>query len=315
MHPAFSVIFFTTASGAGYGLLLWLALGYLAGFIPASTLFLLLSSSTALALVTLGLVSSTFHLGHPERAWRALSQWRSSWLSREGVLAIVCYVPILLFMLLIFLEQGEQGMLNSLALAIAILCPLTVYTTSMIYASLRTIRAWNNHWVPPVYISLALMSGAIVLNALLHLFSPADKPVSIVGLICIVLAFLLKKTYWYSLDNSNSASTAGTATGLDYLGKVQSVQDPHTRENYLMKEMAYQLARKHALKLRRISQVTAFIIPFLLTLVAMFVSGLLATLATCISVLSCALGLLIERWLFFAEARHVVTLYYGAEAA
>ena len=86
MHPAYSVIFFTTASGAGYGMLILIgilnALGYLNNNVTYGVIILLL----ALSLITCGLLSSTFHLGHPERAWRALKEWRSSWLSREGVM-------------------------------------------------------------------------------------------------------------------------------------------------------------------------------------------------------------------------------------
>src|SRR6476620_9216130 len=95
MHPAYSVILFTTASGAGYGLLALLGLiGFNHG--PASSLwFGLVALIIALGLVSLGLLSSTFHLGRPERAWRAFSQWRSSWLSREGIAAVIAYVPAL----------------------------------------------------------------------------------------------------------------------------------------------------------------------------------------------------------------------------
>src|SRR5436190_21342228 len=97
MNPAYSVILFTTASGAGYGLLALLGLvGFNHG--PASSfIFGLVALVIALGLITVGLLSSTFHLGHPERAWRAFSQWRSSWLSREGVAAVLTYVPAVLF--------------------------------------------------------------------------------------------------------------------------------------------------------------------------------------------------------------------------
>jgi hypothetical protein len=98
MNPAYSVILFTTASGAGYGLLALLGfVGFNHG--PASSfIFGLVAIVIALGLITIGLLSSTFHLGHPERAWRAFSQWRSSWLSREGVAAVVTYGPaVLLF--------------------------------------------------------------------------------------------------------------------------------------------------------------------------------------------------------------------------
>src|SRR5579863_2444027 len=99
MHPSGSVIWFTTLSGAGYGLLF--LLGLLAGtpLLPDSRWFACAALAVGLGLVTAGLVSSTLHLGHPERAWRAFSQWRSSWLSREGVAAVASYAPTLVFAL------------------------------------------------------------------------------------------------------------------------------------------------------------------------------------------------------------------------
>src|SRR5215475_805849 len=93
MHPAYSVILFTTASGAGYGLLAWLALAGMLGLVPAGRWLGIVGFGLAFALITAGLLSSTAHLGRPERAWRAFSQWRSSWLSREGVMALLTYVP------------------------------------------------------------------------------------------------------------------------------------------------------------------------------------------------------------------------------
>jgi len=97
MHPAFSVIFFTTASGAGYGLLALLGVSAASGLLPSDRWLGAVALGLALALVTAGLLSSTAHLGRPERAWRAFSQWRSSWLSREGVMSIITFVPALVF--------------------------------------------------------------------------------------------------------------------------------------------------------------------------------------------------------------------------
>jgi ferredoxin len=93
MHPAYSVIFFTTASGAGYGLWFWLGLRIAAEGLPDPAWPGVATLVLGGVLVSLGLLSSTFHLGHPERAWRAFSQWRSSWLSREGVAAVATYLP------------------------------------------------------------------------------------------------------------------------------------------------------------------------------------------------------------------------------
>ena len=141
MHPAYSVILFTTASGAGYGLLALLGLvGINHG--PASSLaFALTALLIALGLITVGLLSSTLHLGHPERAWRALSQWRSSWLSREGIAALVTYVPALAFGLVWSGLVDWPRAIGGLGLITAVLCALTVYCTGKIYDTLPTIRA------------------------------------------------------------------------------------------------------------------------------------------------------------------------------
>src|SRR6266567_2147465 len=97
MHPAFSIIFFTTASGGGFALLLLVGLGVPLGLLPADPWFGFAGLATAFALAAGGLVSSVFHLGRPERAWRAFSQWRSSWLSREGVSSVATFVPAAIF--------------------------------------------------------------------------------------------------------------------------------------------------------------------------------------------------------------------------
>ena len=97
MHPAGSIVLFTSLSGIGYGLLAWMGLLAALGVLPPESELGLIGLAFAFILIVIGLISSTFHLGHPERAWRALSQWRSSWLSREGVMAILTFGPALLF--------------------------------------------------------------------------------------------------------------------------------------------------------------------------------------------------------------------------
>ena len=97
MHPALSIVFFTTASGAGFGLLLLLGLSAPLGWLPDSGWFAFVALATAAVLAVGGLGSSVFHLGRPERSWRAFSQWRSSWLSREGVFAALTFLPTIIF--------------------------------------------------------------------------------------------------------------------------------------------------------------------------------------------------------------------------
>src|SRR2546423_11865299 len=158
MHPALSVIVFTTVSGAGYGLLAWLGVWAIAGWLPASRGLAAVSLALSLGAITAGLLSSTLHLGHPERAWRAFSQWRSSWLSREGVSAVVTFVPALLFAALWL--TGRTGALWSvLGFLSAAGSIATVVCTAMIYRSLKPIRQWYNPWVVPNYLMLSGMGG------------------------------------------------------------------------------------------------------------------------------------------------------------
>ena len=125
MHPSFSVIFFTTASGAGYGLLALLGVLAPLGVTPPDAAFGFVALGLALGAITAGLLSSTFHLGRPERAWRAFSQWRSSWLSREGVASVATYIPAGLFGIAwVFLGvvSSVLGILSMVGAVITVFC-------------------------------------------------------------------------------------------------------------------------------------------------------------------------------------------------
>ncbi|MFQ5984993.1 MAG: dimethyl sulfoxide reductase anchor subunit family protein [Alphaproteobacteria bacterium] len=314
MFPAFSLIFFTTASGAGYGLLAVLGVLTPAGLLPAERWLGFAGLMLALGPITFGLLSSTFHLGHPERAWRAVTQWRSSWLSREGVMALVTYLPAGLFGIgWVFLETaaGAWGLFGVLS---AVCAALTVICTGMIYAVLQPVPQWNNSLVVPNYCALALMTGALWLNALVHLFGLGGRVVSGLAVLSILLAWALKHAYWRHIDSAKGASTPETATGLKALGEVRLLDAPHTEENYLMREMGFHIARKHALKLRRLAVAGGFATPLLLTLLLLVLSGWGAIVAALVAAAAATAGVLIERWLFFAEAKHRLTLYYGARA-
>jgi DMSO reductase anchor subunit len=311
MDRAFSVIFFTTASGAGYGLLALLSLFTLGGYLPIDRWLGFSAFGLAFALITLGLLSSTFHLGHPERAWRAFSQWRSSWLSREGIVAVVSYLPAgLLAFGWVFLEEFY----STLAWLTIVLAVSFVYCTSMIYASLAAIPAWHNKWVTIVYLLLALYSGAALLNFLLSLFGPGLAIVTHLTIFALVVSIVAKWCYWRHVDETPADSTVGSATGLDRLGQARLLDPPHTQENYLQKEMGYRIARKHAAKLRRVALIFAFAMPLTALVLQLFVDGMAGTILAFAALVSLVPGLLVERWLFFAEAKHKVTLYYGADA-
>jgi DMSO reductase anchor subunit len=315
VHPAFSVIFFTTSSGAGFGLLALLGLFAPAGFVPPDPLFGLAALALALGAAGAGLLASTFHLGRPERAWRAFSQWRSSWLSREGVASVATYLPAALFAIGWVFFGNPGGFWGIFGLLAAIGAVASIYCTAMIYRSLTTIQRWANPWVPINYFALAFMTGALWLDVLLAAFGGLEQPMVWLTAMLVLLAAVLKLGYWRHIDTTSSLSTAESATGLGGFGKVQLFEAPHTEENFLLKEMGYRIARKHAAKLRVIASLMAFAAPLALTLLLFAASGIAASLLAVLAAASGSAGVLIERWLFFAEAKHTVTLYYGAATA
>lgn len=306
MHPSFSVIFFTSFSGAGYGLWLWLGLMCATGNAPARgpALFALL---LGFAMVTAGLLSSTLHLGKPLRAWRAFSQWRSSWLSREGIFALLTYLPML-WLAATFWRGGDAPIAGVL---LALLSVATVACTAMIYASLKPVPSWQHPLVLPLYLLFALFTGGLLMAAVLGLGGAAVN--NMAGLGAMVAAFLLlrmKRVVWRWIDSGASPVTRNSALGLAPEREVKVFERPHTEANYLLKEMGFVLARKHSRKLRLLAVLLFALLPILLALPVWLLVHLDAGPWMAAAAVSAMLGVLVERWLFFAEAKHLVTLYY-----
>jgi len=314
MHPALSIVFFTTASGAGFSLFLLLGLGGPLDLLPSSSGFAFAALALAALFAAGGLASSAFHLGRPERAWRAFSQWRSSWLSREGVFSVLTFPPAAIFGIGWVFFGTTSGLVGLCGILAAALAAATNYCTGMIYASLRPIHQWHNPWVVPNYLALGLMSAFLVLNFLVPLWQPRAPGMAVAAAILVVVAWCLKEAYWRSIDTTSAPSTVASATLLGSRGKVRMLEPPHTEENYLLKEMGFAIARKHRARLRAIVRLAGFVLPALLTLLPLVVGGVTGVVAAGLAVVGAALGLVAERWLFFAEAKHTVMLYYGAEA-
>ena len=306
MHPAFSIIVFTTVSGLGYGLAAVLGLGLLDPALISTKL----AHVTALALIAGGLVSSTLHLGNPQRAWRAFSQWRSSWLSREGVMAIATFIPLCISASAALFQSRYLPVFGVLG---AVGAAATVYCTAMIYASLKAIQAWHTPLTPACYLLLAAAGGSL-LGAL---FALADgegaRLLLVVAALLLVCAWAAKLLWRRRAKYEPPVSTRESATGLGAIGSVRPFERPHVNENYLTREMGFRIARKHADKLFAIALLFGAVVPaciVLALLVTGSAGGWLAAAAMTVAVGAHAFGVLVERWLFFAEARHVVMNYY-----
>lgn len=288
MHPAPSVIVFTVLSGLGFAMLAFLGLNMPDVNGPNTIYFYAIGG----ALAVIGLLASTFHLKNPKNAIKAFSQFRTSWLSREGVFAIMALV-VCAFTGIVKWQMGFHPLMTGIVSAA--LCLTTIFTTSMIYTQLKTVPRWNL-WITPLLFFASSLAGGALLAAQFML-----------GTILIFVLMLIQIAYWLIGDRAfkRRGHTIETATGLGDLGKTRQFEPPHTGDNYLLKEMVYVIARKHASKLRVIGLTLMAIIPLLILLFVPF-----HHVQVGIAILIHVLGLFVCRWLFFAEAKHVVGLYY-----
>ncbi len=288
MHPAPSVIIFTTLSGLGFGLFMWLGLGIpdVTGW-PAFTWFFV-----AYALSVGGLLASTFHLGNKKNAIYAFSQWRTSWLSREGIMAVLTLLVFAPYAIGKIFLGTSWPLLGNLGALFAL---ITVFTTSMMYAQLKTVPRWNMFPLIPLLFELYAIAGGALLAGEARLAG------------WLILAVTLLQIVTWMLGDSkyaNLATNKGTATGLGRFGSVRMLESGHTARSYVMDEMVHIIGRKHAQKLRVIAAILIGALP-----AAMLLFLPATSLVILLAVASHVIGVAAGRWLFFAEAEHVVGMY------
>ena len=290
MHPAPSIILFTILSGFGFGVIAWV--GFLQYFSLISPLEVIAFSILGGFLTVIGLISSTFHLANKKNAIKSFSQWRSSWLSREAVASVICLLLVFINISFIFFEKHSFPLLGIIASFFSL---ITVFTTSMIYAQLRAIPAWNTMLTPCIFLSASVAGGAILLKLDYALY--------------VLVAFsVIQLMFWISSDLSekNMKTNLSTALGFNKNYSIRSFDKAHTNQNYLLNEMVYKIGRKHSKRIRYISFLFSILIPSILIFFVNADSYLVASIFSVIHLL----GLYFSRWLFFAEAKHVVSFYY-----
>jgi DMSO reductase anchor subunit len=310
MHPAFSVIFFTVASGAGFGLI---SLLFIADFFKLGGGFsreeLVVGGLIALGLIVFGLLSSTFHLANPKNAWRAVTRFRTSWLSREGVFAIA-FMPLALVYVASIWFDAPLWLRETFGFLTAVLAWITVFSTGMIYACLKTIRQWNTPLVPANYLALGYASGSLLL-LLGAVYAGLDTtPFIAMSALIISIAAVLKAIYYFWIRSPGLTPTINTATGLTR-AKVKLLDAGHTHGTFLTQEFGFQIARQKASLLKVVVFVVGFMVPGLMLVWVFNQQG--GQAAALVAAMAGIFGAAVERWLFFAEARHVVNLYHGAQ--
>jgi DMSO reductase anchor subunit len=317
VRPALSVVAFTVLAGAGIGVLVIVALFDLATIVAngASNAAASRIAAAGLVLLVAGLVASTLHLGNPRNAWRSLSRVRTSWLSREALVALVLLPIAFAWMVLLHFDAMRPGRALLALLAIG-LAWATLYCTAMIYASLKPIRQWHTRRVPLAYFVLGHMSGAIVVVAMLRAYGEASLVAAVVAGVLVVLSVAVKLDYYAHVASDRGRLTIEDAIGVAHgVGPVNAAQSRmrarlldagHSGGTFLTHEFGYTLAPPQRVALRTLFWCAGIAVPALWLAI-----GLDDWHGATIASVVCLAGLAAERWLFFAEARHTVRLYHG----
>ncbi|MBL8327582.1 MAG: dimethyl sulfoxide reductase anchor subunit [Rubrivivax sp.] len=316
MNPAWSVILLTTLIGAGQGLFLalWAADGLLgASEREGGRALLVLGGLLALGLMAAGLMASFFHLGRPERAWRAAAQWRSSWLSRE-VIALPLFMAGLALWVLVKLRAAPPGAdaLPAgwwLGLGVALLCALLFVCTAMIYASVRFLQEWASAYTLVNLLLLGLASGAVLASALAAALAPSLlRPLGVAALLLTLAGGITRGLSLRRNARLKPKSSLQTAIGIRHPQIRQRAQG-FMGGSFNTQEFFHGRSPGALRQVKGFFLLAAFVLPALLLGLGL-ASGALPWLVLASVVQS--VGLLAERWFFFAQANHPQNLYYQA---
>ncbi|MEJ2059914.1 MAG: dimethyl sulfoxide reductase anchor subunit [Gammaproteobacteria bacterium] len=311
MHPALSVIFFTVISGAGFGLYSLTAALQIFRLGPAlNRVELLAMLVTAFILIIAGLLSSTGHLANPKNAWRSWMRFKTSWLSREAVFAVVFFPFAFLYLVGVFFYGAHPPAFFLWMGAVGVVLGfVTVFCTGMIYACLKTIRQWNTALVPANYLLMGLSLGALFYLAVSAYFGADLNLIGGVAGTALIATAVMKAIYYFWIAKVDGPSI-NTATGFTR-ATVRLLDVGHTAGTFLTDEFGYQVDPGTRRLLKGIVFALGFILPLILIAYALTAEHPFGLAV--VALLSSLIGKGVERWLFFAEARHVVNLYHGAQ--
>jgi len=307
MRPQFSIIFFTTLAGMAQGLLFFIALLNIEAPILSAPFLAMLALPVSFILLTLGLLASFFHLGHPERAWRAAMMWRTSWLSRE-VIALPA-VMLLTAMTFLFIISGLVPAWLWAALLISILA--LWICTAKIYQCIRFIQEWSHPSTLSNFILLGLTSGGLLLEFLLMLWNEPGAPlgmsmISGANFILLFLALNLKLWIWRRNQKLKPKSNLASATGIKG-SNIRQTSMGFMGGSFNTREFFHHQTDRVISNIRKIILLMTYIGPMILLAFSMNSPSIIQI---AIALVMHYIGLLAERWMFFAEANHPQNLYY-----
>jgi DMSO reductase anchor subunit len=307
MRPQLSIILFTTLAGMAQGLLFFIALLNIEAPVLSAPFIAILALPVSFVLLTLGLVASFFHLGHPERAWRAAMMWRTSWLSREVIAlpAVMALTAITCFFVI-------SGMVPAWLWAALLISTLALWIcTAKIYQCIRFIQEWSHPSTLSNFILLGLTSGGLLLEFLLMLWNDPSVPlgmglISGANFILLFLALNLKLWIWRRNQQLKPKSNLASATGIKG-NNIRQTSMGFMGGSFNTREFFHHQTDRAISNIRKIILLMAYIGPMILLAFSMN-SPSVAQIAFALFIHY--IGLLAERWMFFAEANHPQNLYY-----
>ncbi len=333
MNPAFSVIFLTTLIGAGQGLFLAIVLGqaYFSDMSVSAIAnggesgilneeggdgdgsFIILGCSFSMLLLALGLIASFFHLGHPERAWRAVSQWKTSWLSREVIILplvmgiVAMYGAIHMFgetHLAQFFTAEVVSVLGWIGFCLVIILYIC---TAMIYACIKFIQEWSSPLTVINYTVLGLASGFVLATALSFRLEHSGFPLYFGLSLSLMLIGLITRSFsLYRNARLKPKSSIQTAIGIKHRQITQRSQG-FMGGSFNTRDFFHHCTEQFMISIKWVALFLVFILPSVLLFIGWFKEvAIVFWLAFAVQYV----GLLAERWLFFAQANHPQNLYY-----
>jgi DMSO reductase anchor subunit len=304
MHPAWSLLLFTTLAGTAQGLLLALAVA--SWLLPLPTGFLLGAIALAEVLLTAGLLASFFHLGQKGRAWRAAAMWRTSWMSREVIILPLLMAWVALWWLAIAMDVSPT-VLRVLSALVVVGTFALWYCTAMIYACLRFLQEWAHPLTVVNFTLLGMSSGSVLLCALSSLAGQNDllQSLQFWALGSTLLAWFMRRQALRRNARLSPTSTLQSATGIQNPNLVQKSMGM-SAGSFNTREFFHGATAQTVRRMPYVFQILLFALP--LFLVAAL--GAHSAMAWILAVLLQFAGLLAERWVFFAQARHPQNLFY-----
>ena len=308
-------ILHSTLTGCGFGILIWMSFFAFFSAVEPNRMFGLASFGLALAIISLGTWTSIIGLSKPKLFWITFTQWKTNWGSRHAIMSLASILAAIVFAVG-WVGFGDYGNFWRLISGLTVFFAMgAIVSTAMTYASIRTIRAWFNPHTIRVMICMGLWTGVVWFNMFAQLFGLHTPVIGIILIITGIATLIFKRKYWIFIDRSPTWVSPESAFGSWSSESAKVRATATTFENYIHHQLGPTSDRKQIEKLRRRSFLLYLLVPFCACTMPVEMDFWIRMPAAILASTSVIAGVLVERWLFFTEAKHTAMLYYGKQSS